>query len=301
MPVVAETIDFVRRTIADLSSAVRNAGETPRVVLIPTMGALHAGHVTLVERARDLGNIVVVSIFVNPLQFGPTEDLDRYPRTIDADVLALEGLADIVFAPTAAEMYPNGPTETRVAAGPVGDLFEGASRPGHFDGVLTVVAKLFNIVSPQVAVFGQKDAQQAFLVTQMVEELDFDLVIEQASTVREDDGLALSSRNRFLDTDSRRASVALSRGLAQAASLAESGRPLNAVIAAARAVIEQEPAVKMDYLAAVDPATFLPLAAGTGGATAHPAILIVAAAVGTTRLIDNKRIILHETKDAPHA
>jgi pantoate--beta-alanine ligase len=225
-----------------------------------------------------------VSIFVNPLQFGPGEDLDRYPRTLDADVAALDGLADVVFAPTAAEMYPNGPTETRVSAGDSGDLFEGASRPGHFDGVLTVVSKLFNIVQPDIAVFGQKDAQQVRVIGRMVDDLNLPVSIVVVDTVREEDGLALSSRNRYLDENDRLAAVTLSRALAAADQAAADGIP--AALEAAHARIQAEPAVKLDYLAIVDPESFREASPDHHG----PALMLIAARVGTTRLIDNKRL-----------
>jgi pantoate--beta-alanine ligase len=221
---------------------------------------------------------------VNPLQFGPGEDLDRYPRTLDADVVALEGLADIVFAPTAAEMYPSGPSETRVTAGESGTLFEGASRPGHFDGVLTVVTKLFNIVQPDVAVFGQKDAQQVHVIGRMVDDLNLPVTIAVVDTVREDDGLALSSRNRYLGADDRLAAVTLSQALAAGAEAAVDG--VDSALAAARARIEAQPAVKLDYLAIVDPESFREASPDHHG----PALMLIAARVGTTRLIDNQRI-----------
>ncbi len=229
MPDVVTTIAELRERVAHArrEAALDGPADAPvgRVVLVPTMGALHRGHLSLVSRARDLGGFVVVSIFVNPLQFGPNEDLDRYPRTLDADVAALDGLADLVFAPTAAEMYPDGPSSTRVSAGEVGRLFEGVSRPGHFDGMLTVVAKLLNIVQPDVAVFGQKDAQQVHLVGRMVDDLDLPVTIAVVDTVREEDGLALSSRNRYLDEDQRRAAITLSQALAAGASAASGEWP----------------------------------------------------------------------------
>lgn len=298
MPDVVTTIPELRERIAAArrESALEGSADAPsgRVVLVPTMGALHDGHLQLVSQARDLGGIVVVSIFVNPLQFGPGEDLDRYPRTLDADVARLDGLADLVFAPTPAEMYPNGPTETRVTAGAVGSLYEGASRPGHFDGMLTVVSKLFNIVAPDVAVFGQKDAQQVHLVGRMVDELNIPTAIAVVETVREADGLALSSRNRYLDPAERAAAVVLSRALAAASAAAASAAAasdapaggVDAVLAAARARIDAEPAVKLDYLVVVDPDSFLAVAEDHRG----PAVVLVAARVGTTRLIDNERI-----------
>ncbi|MFJ8895982.1 pantoate--beta-alanine ligase [Leifsonia sp. NPDC102414] len=294
MPDVVTTIPELRARIATArrDAALEGSADAPsgRVVLVPTMGALHDGHLQLVSHARDLGGIVVVSIFVNPLQFGPGEDLDRYPRTLDADVARLTGLADVVFAPTPAEMYPNGASETRVSAGAVGSLYEGASRPGHFDGMLTVVAKLFNIVAPDVAVFGQKDAQQVHLVGRMVDELNIATSIAVVDTVREQDGLALSSRNAYLDPAGRAAAVVLSQALAAAAEAATATPGgVDAVLAAARERIDSEPAVKLDYLVVVDPDSFLAVAEDHHG----PAVVLVAARVGTTRLIDNERISIH--------
>jgi pantoate--beta-alanine ligase len=283
-------------TIADLRQRLRSArqsaapvngspGGATTVALVPTMGALHAGHLALVARAREIADIVVVSIFVNPLQFGAGEDLATYPRTLDADValLAQHGV-DFVFAPTAVEMYPHGASETRVTAGPVGALYEGASRPGHFDGMLTVVAKLFNIVAPDAALFGQKDAQQVFLVQRMAEDLNSPVRIDIVPIVRENGGLALSSRNGYLDVSQRAGARALSQGLTAAASVARDshgGAP--AAVAAARAVIEAQPLVKLDYLVVVHPQTFLPVSDDYRG----PARMLVAALVGGTRLIDN--------------
>ncbi|WP_431245618.1 pantoate--beta-alanine ligase [Leifsonia xyli] len=288
MPEIITTIAGLRARVAEARRAARQDGpaDAPvgRVALVPTMGALHQGHLRLVSSARDLGGFVVVSIFVNPLQFGPGEDLDRYPRTLDADVAALEGLADVVFAPTAAEMYPNGPSETRVTAGEAGTLFEGASRPGHFDGVLTVVSKLFNIVQPDVAVFGQKDAQQVHVIGRMVDDLNLPVTIAVVDTVREEDGLALSSRNRYLDGDERTAAVTLSRALRAAADTAADG--VRAALEAAHARVEADPAVKLDYLAIVDPETFREATPEHHG----PALMLIAARVGTTRLIDNQRL-----------
>jgi pantoate--beta-alanine ligase len=268
----------VVETIAGLRARLRATPQST-VALVPTMGALHDGHLALVDRARELADIVVVSIFVNPLQFGRGEDLDRYPRTLDADLATL-GRADLVFAPSATEMYPDGASQTRVIAGPVAALFEGASRPGHFDGVLTVVAKLFGIVQPQFAVFGQKDAQQLFLVRRMVTDLNLPVVVEAVPIVREADGLALSSRNRFLGEQEKRAALTLSRALR---SLATSGD-----LATARAVVASEESVGLDYLEIVSPSTFLPVGDDHGG----EALAIVAAKVGSTRLIDNEAIHL---------
>jgi pantoate--beta-alanine ligase len=263
----------------------RAAGE--RVALVPTMGALHEGHLALVDRARQLADVVVVSVFVNPLQFGKGEDLDRYPRSLDGDLAALAGRAELVFAPSVDEMYPQGASETRVVAGPVGELFEGAARPGHFDGVLTVVAKLFGIVRPDVALFGQKDAQQLFLVTRMARDLDLDVSIEPVPTVRGSDGLALSSRNRFLAEEERESSVVLSAALAAAADAGPQGA--DAAVAAGRAQFAAHPDVRLDYLVVVDPDTFRPVPSDFRG----PALAIVAAELGTTRLIDNGRLVLN--------
>lgn len=281
-----QALPAVLTGIRELRSTLEDARRGGRIVLVPTMGALHAGHASLVRRARELGDTVVVSIFVNPLQFAPGEDLDRYPRTLEADVAALAGLADYVFAPSAAEMYPDGPSQTRVVPGPVAGLYEGASRPGHFDGVLTVVAKLFNIVQPDVAVFGQKDAQQVYLVQRMIRDLNMPLRLEIVDIVREDDGLALSSRNRYLDPDQRRLALTLSRSLAAAASAAASGA--EAARAAASRVLDAEPDVRLDYLVVVDPATLLEVDADHRG----PALMLLAARVGPTRLIDNARLSL---------
>ncbi|MQY14662.1 Pantothenate synthetase [Streptomyces sp. RB5] len=179
-----------------------------------TMGALHEGHASLIRAAAARGGQVVVTVFVNPLQFGPNEDFDRYPRTLDADVKIAEAAgADIVFAPAADEVYPGGEPQIRIAAGPMGERLEGASRPGHFDGVLTVVAKLLHLTQPDVAFYGQKDAQQLALITRMARDLNFPVEIVGVTTVREDDGLALSSRNRYLSDDERRTALALSRAL----------------------------------------------------------------------------------------
>ena len=274
----------VLTTIAETRAALAGRED---VILVPTLGALHDGHLALVERAFELGKTVVVSIFVNPLQFGASEDLDKYPRTLDADLEKLGSLGvPFVFAPKAAEMYPNGAAQTRVVAGKIGELYEGRSRPGHFDGVLTVVAKLLGIVEPRVAIFGAKDAQQLFLVRRMVADLNIPTRIEAVAIVREDSGLARSSRNVYLDARERRAARALSQALEAAASSADRG--IDAVIAAAQSTLMGEPLVELDYLKIVDPETFLPVDDGHRGA----ALVLVAAKVGTTRLIDNERIVL---------
>jgi pantoate--beta-alanine ligase len=276
-PTVLETIDGTRAALAGRSD----------VVLVPTLGALHEGHLALVAKAQELGSTVIVSIFVNPLQFGPGEDLDKYPHTLDSDLEKLgEVGVEFVFAPSVQEMYPGGASQTKVVAGPVGGMYEGRSRPGHFDGVLTVVAKLLQIVQPTVVMFGQKDAQQVYLVRRMVEDLNMPVHVETVEIVRDDDGLALSSRNRFLGAREKRAALALSSALEAAA--ASSDRGIDAALAAAQGTIMGEPLVELDYLKIVNPQTFLPVDDGHRGA----ALVLVAARVGTTRLIDNQTIVL---------
>ncbi|RBQ14198.1 pantoate--beta-alanine ligase [Spongiactinospora rosea] len=254
-----------------------------RLALVPTMGALHEGHRSLIRLARQYADHVVVSIFVNPLQFAPDEDFSRYPRTFQADLdaCAAEGV-NVVFAPSPEAMYrPD--RQVSVSAGPMGAIVEGTFRPGHFDGVLTVVNKLFNLVRPDVAVFGRKDAQQLAIIRRMVLDLDLPIEIIGGETVREPDGLALSSRNRYLSEADRRTALALSRALRAGA--AQHGpdaikRAAGEVLdAAARA----EPPLKLDYLALVDPLTFTEVPGDHQG----EAVLAVAARVGTTRLIDN--------------
>lgn len=280
-PVVIETIAGVRET----TSALRREGRS--IALTPTLGALHDGHIEHVRTAAALADVRFVSIFVNPTQFGPNEDLAEYPRTLedDLDRLAEEGV-DYVFHPSVDEMYPDGPDGTRVHAGSVGGMFEGRSRPGHFDGVLTVVAKLLNIVTPDVVTFGQKDAQQLFLVQRMVADLDIPVRVEVIETVREPDGLALSSRNRFLDPAHRRAARTLSIALEAAASSAERG--IDAAVSAAQGALMGEELIDLDYFAVVHPKTFLPVDDDHRG----KAIAIVAARLGSTRLIDNETINL---------
>jgi pantoate--beta-alanine ligase len=282
MPIaVAETISELQTITAE----ARAAGK--RVALVPTMGALHAGHLALVQRASEIADLVIVSIFVNPLQFGPTEDLDRYPRTLPEDLAQLEPLGvQAVFAPSVAEMYPTGASDTRVTAGRIGSMYEGHTRASHFDGVLTVVSKLLNIAQPDVVLFGQKDAQQVFLVKRMIVDLDLPITVEVVPTVREDNGLALSSRNTFLDANEKRAARGLSLALAAAESSADRG--IDAVLAAAQSVLMGEHLVELDYLVVVDPRTFLPVDDNHQGR----AVVLVAARVGTTRLIDNETIFL---------
>jgi pantoate--beta-alanine ligase len=275
--------------MTELLHAVRELREVPRPrgrrAVVMTMGALHEGHAALIRAARgrvgEQGQ-VVVTVFVNPLQFGLTEDLDRYPRTLDADVkLAEQGGADVVFAPAVEEVYPGGEPQVRIAAGPMGERYEGACRPGHFDGVLTVVAKLLHLTRAEIAFFGQKDAQQLALIRRMAADLDFDAEIVGVPTVRESDGLARSSRNRYLTPGDRAHALALSRALF-AGRDALAGGP-DAVRKAARAVLDASHGLTVDYLALVDPADFTEVEPGHTG----PAILAVAAQIGTTRLIDN--------------
>ena len=225
---------------------------------------------------------------MNPTQFTADEDLAKYPRDLDADLdaLAAYGVA-YVFAPSVAEMYPSGPTETKITAGKIGSMYEGAARPGHFDGVLTVVDKLLSIVGPDVVTFGQKDAQQLFLVRRMIDDLNIPTRVEIIETVREDDGLALSSRNQFLDARERRAARTLSIALEAAASSGDRG--IDATLAAAQAVFMGEPLVKLDYFKVVQPKTFVQVDDDYRG----KAIAIVAATLGSTRLIDNEQIYLN--------
>ncbi|MCW2545230.1 MAG: panC, partial [Frankiales bacterium] len=231
-----------------------------RVAVVMTMGALHEGHIELVRRAREQSDSVVVTIFVNPLQFAAGEDLDRYPRTLEADLALLDGLADVVFTPTPDVVYPDEPV-VRVSAGRIGDGFEGAARPGHFDGVLTVVLKLLHLTQPDVALFGQKDAQQLTAIRRMVTDLDVPVGIVAVPTVREPDGLALSSRNRYLTPAQRTAALALSQALA------------TRDLVAGRALLDATAGVDLDYLERVDSSTFE--AAPDGD------LMIVAATVGT--------------------
>ncbi|WP_227000851.1 pantoate--beta-alanine ligase [Protaetiibacter intestinalis] len=271
-------------TIAELRTLL----DGRRTALVPTMGALHAGHLALVDEAASLADTVVVSIFVNPLQFGPEEDLERYPRDLEADLAALEGHGvAYVFAPDVAEMYPDGKPRITVRGGTVGELYEGRSRPGHFDGMLTVVAKLLGIVRPAFALFGQKDAQQLWLVQRMVKDLDIATRIVPVETVREADGLALSSRNRYLSAEERRAAPVLHRALEAAASAGDRG--IDAVIAAAQSVLMGEELVAVDYLKVVDPRTFQSVPDDYRG----PARVLIAAQVGPARLIDNDDLYLN--------
>lgn len=253
-----------------------------RIGLVPTMGFLHAGHLSLVESVRAHSDVVVMSLFVNPLQFGPGEDFDRYPRDPERDrVLARESGVDVLFAPAAVEMYEPG-ADLRIAAGPAAARWEGAVRPGHFDGVLTVVAKLFNIVGPDVASFGQKDVQQATLVRRLVRDFNFPVRLIIAPTVREPDGLAMSSRNVYLAPAERDSALALSRALRAAETLWRAGETDAATL---RSSIDAElsaAAIVADYVAIVDPDALEPVSVVTAGS-----VIALAARIGRTRLIDN--------------
>jgi pantoate--beta-alanine ligase len=261
-----------------------NDRSTPRSLgFVPTMGALHAGHLSLVQTARQRCDIVVVSIFVNPTQFGPNEDFSLYPRTLEQDcqLLETEGV-DVVFTPTAEIMYPSG-ASTFVDVEGVSSRLDGASRPGHFRGVATVVAKLFHIVQPDLSFFGQKDAAQVAVLRKMVRDLDFPLEMIICPTVRESDGLAMSSRNRYLSTEERRQALTLSRALhAAEMQVARGEHRAFALLQIIRTTLQEEPAIRVDYIAVVDPDTLLPLDDVDTGA-----LLAIAAYVGNTRLIDN--------------
>jgi pantoate--beta-alanine ligase len=259
---------------------------TGRVAVVMTMGALHAGHVELVRRAHDLADAVMVTIFLNPLQFGANEDLDKYPSRLEADLALCEAEGvDLVFAPTNAVIYPNGTPDVRVVAGGLGDRLEGEHRPGHFDGVLTVVAKLLHLTAPDVALFGEKDAQQLALIRHMVRDLDFPVEIVSVPTIREEGGLALSSRNTYLTEGDLVTARSLNRALRAGAAAASEG--VAAALAAASVVLNAEPDVAVDYLALVDDDTWEPATENT-----REARLLVAARVGTTRLIDNVSVTL---------
>ncbi|GGS16724.1 pantoate--beta-alanine ligase [Actinokineospora fastidiosa] len=268
--------------LARVTRALRATGR--KIAFVPTMGALHDGHRALLRHARRLPNTVLVaSIFVNPLQFGAGEDFDRYPRPLETDLdVCADERVELVFTPTREDMYPEGATTT-VHPGPLGDELEGAVRPGHFAGVLTVVNKLFNIVRPDYALFGEKDYQQLNLIKRMVKDLDMEVAVIGVPTVREPDGLALSSRNAYLDDAQRQAAVTLSAALAAGAHVSAQGAA--AVIDAARAVLDQTPDLSVDYLELRSP--------DLGPAPADgDARLLVAARLGRTRLIDNVPVLL---------
>jgi pantoate--beta-alanine ligase len=273
-PVVARTRDELRAARATLTDG--------DVAVVMTMGALHDGHATLIRTARQRAAHVVVTIFLNPLQFGPKEDLSRYPRTFDSDMeICRKAGVDLVFAPTPDVVYEEGDPGVRISAGPLGNVLEGQARPGHFDGMLTVVAKLFHLTRADSAYFGQKDAQQLLLIRRMVRDLDFPVKVVSVPTVREADGLAMSSRNTYLTESDREVALCLSHALKAGAAAAEEGP--SAVRRAARAVLVREPLALIDYLVLVHPSTLEDVPEWYRG----EALLAVAGRVGTTRLIDN--------------
>ena len=255
-----------------------------KIAVVPTMGALHEGHLTLLRAARAKADIVILTIFVNPTQFGPNEDLAKYPRDEAGDLAKARTCGiDLAFCPEASAMYPAG-AQTFIEVRELQKPLCGASRPGHFAGVATIVAKLFHITQPHVAIFGEKDYQQLAIIRRMCRDLDFGLEIASVPIVREADGLALSSRNAYLSADQRRAALALSRGLAAAEARVQSGeRDAAAIVAAARAVLEAEQLVRIDYVELRDAIELSDLAR-----LERPAVLALAAFVGTTRLIDNR-------------
>lgn len=264
-----------------LSKQARRAGR--RVGFVPTMGALHAGHISLVRAARAQADVIVASVFVNPKQFGPNEDFAKYPRSLESDAaLLLAEKTDYLFCPSVDEMYPAGATAWVEVAG-ISDKLDGRSRPGHFRGVTTVVAKLFNVVQPDLAFFGQKDAAQAAIIRKMVRDLNFDVQIVVCPIVREPDGLAMSSRNAYLSPEERKQATVLSRALQRVQTLAAQGeRDAARLAAAGKRVMSEEPSVRLDYFEVVACGTLDPVAD-----VAQGALVAVAAYVGSTRLIDN--------------
>jgi len=267
------------------SREIRRYGK--RLGFVPTMGALHEGHLSLVRLARAQSDCVAASIFVNPLQFGPSEDFGKYPRTFERDRQLLEAeKVDVLFAPNVDAMYPAGAVTT-VEVREISDRLDGRSRPGHFKGVTTVVSKLFNIVQPDLAFFGQKDAAQVAIIRQMVRDLNLDVQIVVGPIIREPDGLAMSSRNAYLDPQQRQQALVLHRALMRMQFLVDrGGKNLDALVAAGKQVVAEEPAAKLDYLEIVDPDTLEPLAHLEPGA-----LVAIAAWVGSTRLIDN--LLIH--------
>ena len=275
-------LPVVARTRAELQDALSGAG---KISLVPTMGALHGGHVQLLKHALPLGDTLVASIFVNPTQFAPGEDYTTYPRTMDEDLrLCAEAGVSVVFAPTLETMYPHGiDGGVTIDPGPLGTILEGKARPTHFRGVLTVVAKLFGLFEPDFAVFGEKDYQQLTLIRLMAQGLCMDTEVVGCPTVREGDGLAMSSRNRFLDHRQRKQAVALSRALDAGLARADDGA--EAVLAAAREVIDGAIGIDLDYLVLIDPDLGQPVAG-------NAARLLIAGRVGKPRLLDNTALTL---------
>lgn len=271
-------------TLAETRAASRGARRAgQRVGVVPTMGALHEGHLSLVRTAKAQSDFVIVTIFVNPLQFGPKEDLSKYPRTFERDCALLEKeLVDVIFAPSVEEMYPGGAV-TYVNVEGLSDRLDGMSRPGHFRGVTTVVSKLFHITEPDKAFFGQKDAAQVAIIKRMVRDLDMAVEIVVCPIVREPDGLAMSSRNAYLDATQRKQGLVLSRALKRVEDLFHQGkRDVKLLVAGGQEAFRSEPEVRLDYFSIVDPDSLEPVERARNGA-----LVAVAAYVGTTRLIDN--------------
>jgi pantoate--beta-alanine ligase len=278
------TIDGLRTRLAEARAA---APDGARVALISTIGALHDGHIDLVHRAREVADIVVVSVFVNPLRFASVAEFEGYPRTPEDDERLLASLGvDVVFAPETAELLPHGGSTTKVSAGDLGLRYEGRSRPFYFDGLLTVEAKLFHLVTPDVALYGERDRQRIFLVQRMIRDLYFDVDVATVETVRRDDGLPVSTRVGMLEDRDLAAAAKLPAALDAAASNADRG--VDACIAAAQSSLMGEPRIRLEYLSVVDPASFLPVDEGHRG----PALALIAATVAGHRFIDNAEIYI---------
>ena len=271
-------------SISEVKEIISSEIKTSKTIgLIPTMGALHDGHLSLIQEAKSKCDYVIVSIFINPTQFGPSEDFNKYPRTLESDFEKCSKLGvDIIFAPSAAEMYPQG-FNSWVDVEGISDTLEGEIRPGHFRGVATVCNKLFNIIQPDIAFFGQKDYQQLLVIKKMVAELNMPLVIEQVPTHREVDGLAMSSRNAYLNSEERKAALVLSKSLLRAKELKENRITSSEIIfTEIKKLIDEEPLAVLDYIAVVDKNTLESIADVSEGA-----VILVAARLGNTRLIDN--------------
>ena len=281
------TSPLVLRTEEDIrawATSVHEGGQT--IALVPTMGNLHVGHLSLVSLAKAQADHVVVSIFVNPTQFGKSEDFDRYPRTLEADLDALASLDVVVFAPTADTVYPPDEVIPQVSAGPIGDLLEGAIRPGHFDGVLTVCNRLFDLTACDVAVFGEKDAQQLFLVTDMVTRLGLPVRIVPGSIIRSEEGLALSSRNAYLSGEGLTTALALPAALRSITSRVASGESVADAVSSEQLALASDSDLSFDYLEALEAATFEPWTNESTG----ECVVVGAVAVEGTRLLDNARL-----------
>jgi len=283
----------VVRTVADVALAVSRAKISgKKVAFVPTMGAIHAGHLALVERARSVSEYTVASIFINPLQFNSTSDYELYPRTEEVDARALSKAGvDLLFLPSLDEIYPNQDYSITQSAGAVGEKYEGVARKGHFDGMLTVVSRLFDIVQPDLAIFGAKDAQQLFLIRQLVQRqkpkgLRDPIEIVEVPTIRDSKGLALSSRNRRLSKHQLQVALTLPEALNQAQLASDRGGGPSVAYFAASSVFDSNPEAKLEYLALVDPASFEPIEESFTG----QALMLVAATVGDVRLIDNRLI-----------